>query len=96
MAISCCPGGSAELLQLSTSCLPYLPHPERPHCRRLLTHGELPLSAGSDTRGSNGSQNFWEPETDDIQYWRQAKDCQEVQTATATSSETRAEDSITP
>lgn len=70
----------AVLLCLSPTC---------PRCRRLLTRGRHPLGVGSDILCRNGSLNRWEPERDAMQYWGQARGCQELQAATATSSATR-------
>ena len=70
--------------------------PTCPCCRRLFTRGGLPLGVGSDILFRNGNPNPWEPERDAMQYLGQARDCQELQAATTTSSETRAEESTAP
>lgn len=70
--------------------------PTCPRCRRLFTRGRHPLGVGSDILCRNGSPNPWEPERDAMQYWGQARRCQEFQAATATSSETRAEENTSP
>lgn len=70
--------------------------PTCPRCRRLFTRGRHPLGVGSDILCRNGSLNPWEPEKDATQYWGQARGCQELQAAAATSSATRAEENTSP
>lgn len=87
------PGG---LLAPSSSAPPACPTLPLPNVPTLFTRGELPLGVGPAILCRNGSPNPWEPERDAMQHWGRARDCQELQAATATSSQTRAEESTAP